>query len=90
MDVITFGLLYGLSPGLVGALASGLFVKPTWTTRAVGFVVGEVAIMGTLMFGFCTISGANGKTLSQCAVDVPVGLVGALFAAPKKRGITSQ
>ena len=75
--------LFGLSPGLVGALASGLFVsKSTWTTRAVGFVVTETVVVGSALMFFCSMSGPNGRSLSKCAVDVPVGLVRMVLPSP--------
>ena len=68
--------LVGISPGLVGALTSGLFVtKSTWTSRAVGFAVGEGLAVSTAFLFLCGISGPNGKSLGSCAAELPAGLL---------------
>ena len=68
--------LAGISPGLVGALASGLFVsKSSWTSRAVGFAVGEGLAVSTAFMFLCGISGPNGRSFGSCAADLPVGLL---------------
>ncbi len=76
-DIANAGIyLVGISPGLVGALASGLFVtKSTWTSRAVGFAVGEGLAVSTVFLFLCGISGPNGRSLGSCAAELPVGLL---------------
>lgn len=72
-DLANAGIyLVGISPGLVGALASGLFVsKSTWTSRAIGFAVGEGVAVSSVVMLFCGASGPNGRSLSSCAGALP-------------------
>ena len=72
------------TPGLVGALASGLFVsKSTWTSRGVGFLVGEGVAVGALYLFVCQISGANGRSLGACLADIPITLSQLAFGTLK-------
>lgn len=66
-----YGFLYAASPGIVGALASGFFVaKSTWTSRAVGFVVGETVVLGGLAFAGCGFTSMD-KPAGYCLISVP-------------------
>jgi hypothetical protein len=67
-----YGFLFGAAPGIAGALASGYFVnKNTWTSRAVGFVVGEVVVFGSLAFAGCGYVNLD-KPAGYCLINVPM------------------
>ena len=86
-DLANAGIyLVGISPGLVGALSSGLFVsKSTWTSRAVGFAVGEGLALSSVFLLFCGVSGPSGRSLGSCAAALPGALPGAIlnFVLPR-------
>ena len=64
-----------ISPGLVGALASGLFVsKSTWTSRGVGFLAGEAVAVSGLIMIICGGSGGFGRGALTCLAQVPGAL----------------
>ena len=75
-----YGFLYAASPGIVGALASGFFVaKNTWTSRAVGFVVGETVVFGGLAFTGCGFLNLD-KPAGYCLINAPT-LIWELFTS---------
>ena len=85
MDLINLPIYFTfLAPGLAGALVSPLFVtKSSWTTRGVGFAVGEGAALTLVFLFLCGISGPNGKSLTSCALQLPMGLASlALYSMP--------
>jgi hypothetical protein len=66
-----YGFLFGAAPGVAGALASGFFVnKSTWTSRAVGFAVGEVVVLGGLALAGCGYVNMD-KPAGYCLTSIP-------------------
>lgn len=60
-----------LSPGIVGALTSGFFVsKSSWTSRTVGFAVGEGIGVAYALAAACSFAASQGSRES-CLAKIP-------------------